>query len=130
MEAKNPTKAYIKQWLYYQAIASLILAVGLGLINARMGGSCALGSIVILLANAYQGLRVTLTRQEYNPVELLKSFYKGELSKFIILGIAVVLLAKFVNLNWWAFFIGIAGAQLGGAFLWMVKGKQWRQDKI
>jgi F0F1-type ATP synthase assembly protein I len=113
----NPTRTYIKQWLYAQAIAGLVIAVALCIIKRELGWSCAAGSISILLANGYQGLRVALTRQQFNPVELLKNFYKGELGKFLILAVFVLVFARFVNLSWWAFIIGILGAQLGGAIL-------------
>jgi len=65
---------------------------------------------------------VILTRQQYNPVELLKNFYKGELGKFLILAVFVIVFAKFLNLTWWAFITGILGAQLGGAALLLIKG--------
>ncbi|MDF2690328.1 MAG: hypothetical protein K0S29_183 [Gammaproteobacteria bacterium] len=118
---ENPTRAYIKQWLYYQAVAGLIIAIGLCLVRFKLGYSSGLGSLVILLANSYQALRVMLSRQQYNPVELLKNFYKGELGKFIILAIFVIVFAKFLNLIWWAFIIGILGTQVGGAALLMMR---------
>ncbi|MDF2939756.1 MAG: hypothetical protein K0R66_398 [Gammaproteobacteria bacterium] len=119
----SPTRIYIKQWLYSQVLAGLIVALILCLIKLEYGWSSALGAVTILLANGYQCLRVWLTRQEYNPVELLKNFYKGEIGKFLILAIFVVLFAKFFNLIWWAFIAGILGAQLGGAALLLKKGR-------
>jgi F0F1-type ATP synthase assembly protein I len=77
--------------------------------------------LAILIANGYQGLRVVFTRQEYNPVEVLKNFYEGELGKFVILEFFVILCAKFLSLTWWAFFVGILGAQPGGAILLMTR---------
>ncbi|MDO8953755.1 MAG: ATP synthase subunit I [Gammaproteobacteria bacterium] len=120
----NPTRAYIRQWLYYQVLASVVVVTVLSLIKARLGWSSGIGCMAVLLANGYQGLRVALTRLEYNPVELLKNFYKGELGKFVILAFFVIVCAKFLPLTWWAFIVGILGAQLGGAILLMlVKGK-------
>gem|GEM_PF-3103154 len=101
------------------------MVASFSLVKSSLGLSSGVGSLAILVANGYQGLRVALTRQEYNPVELLKNFYKGELGKFVILAFFVILCAKFLSLTWWAFFVGILGAQLGGAILLMiVKGKQ------
>jgi F0F1-type ATP synthase assembly protein I len=128
---QNRTRAYIRQWLYFQVLASLIVITVFSLIKSSWGWSSGFGALTILIANGYQALRVALTRQEYNPVALLKNFYIGEIGKFVILAFFVILCAKFISLTWWAYFVGILGAQLGGAVLLMiVKGSRWRQDKI
>ncbi|MCX7122582.1 MAG: ATP synthase subunit I [Gammaproteobacteria bacterium] len=112
--------------IFYSQIIAAILVFGLVLIVDHHGGiSFMAGAGTMLMANGYLTWRVYRHHRNMRSMNLLLSFFGGEFGKYALIAVCTLLFARWLELSWLFYVIGVGVPQLGGVIIYGMK-KSWR----
>lgn len=107
-----------KTW-FFQALAGVIAILVVTLWHTVFFTSVLLGVVTMMLATFYWVFRMWRIERRFgqgNP-KVVRAFYLGQVVKYIILIVAVILFLNFLKLDWLAFVIGVVAVQVGSTFM-------------
>ncbi len=112
--------------IFYCQIIAAILALALVMIlDYHVGTSFLAGEVTMLLANGFLSWRVLRQRQSMRSMNLLLSFFSGEVGKYVFIVLGTLVFARLLRLDWLFYIVGLGVPQLGGVIIYGMK-KAWR----
>lgn len=118
----------VKTWLLQLVIGTIVI-IAVTLWHTSLFFSAILGVATMMVACFYWVFSMWRVERKWGEThpKVVRLFYLGQMVKYLVLVVAVVLYLQYLQLNWLVFLMGVLAVQLGSMMM-VIRVKQWAKQ--